>query len=166
MTSCVLADVAALAATDVARNVHLSRSLGEGEIRGAETHLGALAKELLYKVVQSLLQVGKRNVFVDIKALNLVEDAMGAGRDGLVAEHSARGDDADGRLVGLHHADLHARGVGTQQHIRGLVDIGLLADKEGVLHVACRMVEREVQGGEHVIVVLNLGTFGDGEAEM
>ena len=142
----MLADVAALAATDVARDVHLRRSLGEGEIRGTETNLGALAEELLHKVIQGLFQVGKRDVLIDVETLYLMEDAVGAGRDGLVAEHTTRGDDADGRLMGLHHADLHTRGVGAQQHIRSLVDIGFLADEEGVLHVAGRMVEREVQG--------------------
>ena len=162
----MLADVAALAATDVARDVHLGRGLGEGEIGRTETHLGAFAEELLHEVVQGLLQVGKGDVLVDVKALNLVENAVGAGRDGFVAEHAARGDDADRRLMGLHHANLHTRGVGAQQHIRSLVDIGFLADEEGVLHVAGGMVEREVQGREHVVVVLNLRTFGDGEAEM
>jgi len=103
----VLADVAAFAATNVARDVHLRRGLGEGEIRRTETHLGALAEELLYEVIQGLLQVSKRHVLVDIQALYLMEDAVGASRDGLVAEHTARGDDADRRLVGLHHADLH-----------------------------------------------------------
>ena len=117
-------------------------------------------------MVQGLLQVGERDILVDVETLDLMEDAVGAGRDGFVAEHTARSDDADGRLVGLHHADLHARGVGAQQHIRCLVDIGLLADEEGVLHVAGGMVEREVQGREHMVVVLNLGTFGDGEAEV
>ena len=162
----MLADVAALATTDVARDVHLSRGLGEGEIRRTETHLGAFAEELLHEVVQGLLQVGKGDVLVDVEALNLMEDAVGASRDSLVAEHTARGDDADGRLVGFHHADLHARGVGAQQHIRGLVDIGLLADEEGVLHVTSGVVEREVQGREHVVVVLDLGAFGNGEAEV
>ena len=162
----MLADIAALAATDVARDVHLCRGLGEGKIGRAETHLSALAKELLHEVVQGLLQVGKGDILVDVEALNLMEDTVGAGRDGLVAEHAARGDDADGRLVGLHHANLHTRGVGAQQHIRGLVDIGLLVDEEGVLHVAGGMVEREVQGREHVVVVLDLWTFGDGEAEV
>ena len=91
---------------------------------------------------------------------------MGSGRYGLVAEHAARGDDADRRLVGLHNANLNARGMSAQQHIRGLVDIGLLADEEGVLHVAGGMVEWEVQGREHVVVILDLRTFGDGKAKV
>ena len=109
----VLADVAALATTDVARDVHLRRGLGEGEIRGTETHFGALTEELLHEVVQGLLQVGKGDAFIDVKTFNLMEDAVSAGRYGFVAEYAARSDDADRRLMGLHHADLHTRGVGT-----------------------------------------------------
>ena len=88
-----------------------------------------------------------------------MEEAVGTGADGLVAIDATRADDADGRLLFLHHACLHAGGVGTQD------DVGVCLDEEGVLHIASRMVVGEVHGAIDVPVVLHLGTFGEGEAE-
>ena len=43
--------------------------------------------------------------------------------------------------------------------------VGALLDEECVLHVACGVFGREVQGREHVPVVLDLGPLGHGVAQ-
>ena len=88
-----------------------------------------------------------------------MEEAVCAGADGLVAIYATRADDADGRLLLLHHAALDGAGVGAQYHV------GVSLDEEGVLHVACRMVIGEVHGAEHVPVVLHLRTVGQAETQ-
>ncbi len=156
----VLAERAALAAADVARHVHLRRRLGEGEEGGAQADAGLLAEELLGEVEQRLLHVGEGDVLVDIQAFHLVEDAVGAGGDDLVAEDTARADDADGRLPFLHGAHLQRGSVRAQG------DVGLLLDEEGVLHVAGGVLLREVERREDVPVVLDVGTIDGGEADL
>ena len=88
-----------------------------------------------------------------------MEDAVGAGGYGLVAEHPARADDPDGRLAGLHSPYLHRTGVGAEQY---RIDSG--GDEECVLHISGRMIRREVEGLEDVMVVLYLGAFCQGIA--
>ena len=73
---------------------------------------------------------------------------------GLVgAVHATRADDADGRLAGGHDAGLHRGGVGAQHDV--------VIHVEGVLGVARRMVLRDVQQLEVVVVVLHLGALHD-----
>ena len=81
-----LADIAALAAADVAADVHLCAGLGEGEVGGTHADLGVRAEHLAHEDQNRLLEVGEGYVFVNVQALYLVEDAVGAGRDGLVAD--------------------------------------------------------------------------------
>ena len=61
-------------------------------------------------------QVGHRDAPVDDQALDLVEHRQVGGVGRVPAVGAARGDDVDGRLLGLHHVDLHVRRVGPQQH--------------------------------------------------
>ena len=155
----VLAQGAPFAAADVARHVHLRRRLREREVGGAQADARVLAEHLLGKVHQCLLHIGEGDVLVDVQPFHLVEDAVCAGGDGLVAEHAARADDADGRLLLLHRAHLQGGGMRAQR------DVGLLVDEEGVLHVAGGMLLREVERREDVPVVLDVGTGDGGEAD-
>ena len=81
----VLAEAATLAATDVAGDIHLGAGLREGEVAGTKANLRVGAKHLAGKGEQHLLQVGEAHALVHIQALHLVEEAVGTGRDGLVA---------------------------------------------------------------------------------
>ena len=92
-----------------------------------------------------------------------MEETVGTGSDGLVAVDASRADDADGRLLGLHHTGLHTRCVGAQNHVLGHV-VGMLRYEECVLHVAGRMVGSKVHLGEHVQVVFHLRAVGQYEA--
>lgn len=49
-----LANIAALAATDVARDIHLCRRFGKGEIRRAETYLCLFAEHFLSEIEEGL----------------------------------------------------------------------------------------------------------------
>lgn len=92
-----------------------------------------------------------------------MEKAVGARRYGLVAVDAARAYHTDWGLGGLHHACLHRACVAAQQYVLGDV-VGVLLNEEGVLHVAGWMVGGKVHLGEHVQVVLRLGSVGKNEA--
>ena len=95
----------------------------------------------------------------DAEAFDLMEYAVCAVRYGLVAEYASRADDADRGFAALHGAHLYRRGVCTEQYV------GVLLDEERILHIACGVLGREVQGREYVPVVLDFGAFGDGIAQ-
>ena len=81
----------------------------------------------------------------------------------ILAVGLAGNDDADRRLLRLHRADLHRRGVGAQ-HLALAVCVRI--EEERVVHLAGRMTFGEVQRGEIVIVGLDIRTFGDREAHV
>ena len=68
-----------------------------------------------------------------------------------------------GGFCAQHGAHLHRRGVGAQQHARA---VRLRVEEERVVHVARRMVFREIELGEVVVVGLDVRPFGDGEAHV
>src|SRR5574340_617927 len=150
------------AATDfqpaaVPAHVHLGRWLGEREERGAETHAQIIAlKEALQEILHHALEVGEADLFIDPQALDLVEHRRMSGI-GIDAVDAPGRDDLQRRLVRLHVAHLHRRGVGTQHMLR--------IDVEGVVHRARRMVFRDVQRGEVVEVVLDLRAGRDGKTQ-
>ena len=83
---------------------------------------------------------------------------MAARRNGFVAEHAARRNDADRRRARLHGADLDVGRVGAQR------PVGVSGQKEGVLHVAGRVFRRKIQGRKVVPVVLHFGSLSNGKA--
>ena len=105
--SSVLAESTAFSSTDVARDIHLRRRLGEREIRRTQADFSAFAEHLLCEEQQYLLQVGERHLLIDIKALHLMEEAVGTCRDGLVTVDASWANDAYRRLLTLHHTALH-----------------------------------------------------------
>ena len=94
----MLAEATTLTATDVAGNVHLRTWLCEWEIAWTQTNLGVCSEHLTGKGQKDLLQVGKGNVLVDIESFYLMEEAVCACRNSLVAVNASRADDADWRL--------------------------------------------------------------------
>ena len=84
-----------------------------------------------------------------------------AGVEGLVAIRATGSDHVDRRIVGLHRADLHRRGVRAQHHLLGLTQ----PDVESVLHRAGGVRRRDVERLEVVPVVLDLGSLGDAVPE-
>ena len=91
-----------------------------------------------------------------------MEDAVSTCRYGLVAEHTAGSDDADRRFVVFHNTHLHRRRMRTQSHL--LLSF-LLLDKEGVLHIAGRVVVWKIKSREQMPIILNLNRFRDCKAD-
>jgi len=73
-----------------------------------------------------------------------------------------RNDHTDGGLLIFHDPDLDRGGVCPEQD--ATVFLIRLFNEKRVLHVASRMVRREVQGGEIVPVVFNLRALSDFKA--
>ena len=131
-------------------HVHLGRGLGEGEIAGAEAHR-QIPEELLQEGGHGAAQVAEIQALVDGQHLHLVKHRRVGGIHGIAAIHPAGGHDPHRWGVVLQMADLHRRGVGAQQlAVRQI---------EGVLHVPRRVVGRDVEGSEVVVVGLDLGAL-------
>ena len=160
----VFAEAASLAAADIAADVHLGTRLGEWEVTRAEAYLRVGTEHLTGKGEQHLLEVGEADVPVYIEPFYLMEEAVGACRDGLVAVDAARTEHADRRLVGRHIMCLVVGSMAAEKHVLRHVHRIAALDEEGVLHIARRMVGGEVQHGEHVLVVVNLRTLIEREA--
>ena len=170
----MLAEVAALAAAHVAAHVHLAAGLGEGEEVRAVARLAILAKHALNKVVERALKIAKGDALVDDQALDLVElrQVAGVGRVGTV--DGTRADHVDGRLLRLHGVDLHARGLGAQQHVGLAVGVslgvrdaaGVVVDHvEGIAGRAARVIHGRVERGEVVVGSIDHGAGLDGVAD-
>ena len=89
----------------------LTSTSAEGSVKGkkcgriARAPVGA--EHLAHEVLERALQVAERDALVDDESLDLVELRQMA-RVGDVAPVDPAGhDDVDGRLLRLHHADLH-----------------------------------------------------------
>ena len=138
-----------------ALDVHFGRRLGEREVGRPEPQSARLLEELLGKAGQDALQVREADVLVDHEALDLMEHRRV--RDIRVAPvHGARRDHADRHALQLHRPDLHRRGMGPQQLA--------VAEIEGVVHRARRVVGGDVERLEVVEVVLDLGPLGHAES--
>ena len=147
---------------DVAAHVNLARRLGERKVGRTHPDLGVRPEHLTGEKKDRLLEVGERHVLVNVKALDLMEDAVRTGGDRLVPEHASRADHTDRKLHGLHRADLDGRRMRSEQQ-RVRMACG---HEESVLHVSRWVVQREIQSLEHMIVVLNLRALGHIIAEL
>ena len=98
------------------------------------------AEHLLGKEQKYLLEVGETDFLIDIQSLYLMEETVGTSRDGLIAIHTTWAEHTNGGLLLFHHTSLNRTGVGTED------DVWMCLDKERVLHVAGRMIVREVHG--------------------
>src|SRR5690242_9993821 len=156
------ADTTSLAVAEDAAHRQLGRRLGVGEVVGAEAGAdGLVVEQALHEHLDGAEQVGQGDATVDGETLHLVEHGRVAGPGCLVAVRAPGRDDVDGRLVRFHRADLHRRGVGSQQHLL----VAAQPYVQGVLHGARRVRGRDVERLEVVPVVLDLRTFGDAVSE-
>ena len=145
----LLADPAALALAEDAVHVHFDAGLGERKVAAPDAHLPVFPVHLAGEFANGADQVGDADPVTHRQPLHLEELVLGAGRDLLVAVALAGQDDPDGmRMLLTHAADLSRRGMGAEHH--------LLVDPDGVPHVPRRMVRRNVQQLEIVLVRLHL----------
>ena len=143
------AATATLATAEHAAHVHFGRRLREREEARAETGLDAFAEQLVHEHLQHSLQVCKADVFVNHQTFALLEH-RGVGRIVVDAEHVARSNHAERRLVRFHVVDLRAGGVRTQHY--------LVVHVERVLHVAAWVVRRRIESLEVVPVRFDVAT--------
>ena len=147
----------------VALDIDLEGRLGEREEGRAEAHRHVVdLEEGLAELFEHPAHVGDIRRLVDDEAFDLMEHRR-MGRVAILPVGLAGNDDADRRLLRLHGADLHRRGV-RAQHLALALFVRL--EEEGVVHLAGRMTFGEVQRGEIVIVGLDIRTFGDREAHV
>ena len=90
-----------------------------------------------------------------------MEYAVCAGTDCLIAEHTSRRDNADGRFVVFHDPYLHRRGMGSECH---LLFAFLFLYEESVLHVSGWMVWWEIECREKVPIIFYLNRFSHSKA--
>ena len=152
------ADAAARAVADKAVDVQLESRLHEGKEAGAQADFHVACEDLREEGFLEVDEVGHGDAGADEHAFHLVEHRFMRGVGGFASEHFARGDEAEGRgFLGFHAPNLDGGGVGAQQVLHVL-------EPEGVLHVPRRVGFGDVQGGEVVPVVLNVGSVEDVEA--
>jgi hypothetical protein len=94
------------------------------------------------------------------QALDLVEDRAVGGVERVAAEALARAHHVQRQRAGQHRPDLYRRGVGAQHH-PGPIGAAGPRDEERVLHLAGRVIGREVERVEVVPLGLGLGPLGD-----
>ena len=99
---------------------------------------------------------------VDDKALDLMEHRR-MRLVGIAAVGAAWDDHPDRRLLRQHRAHLDRARMGAQ-NFAGPIRAGV--EKEGVVHVARRMIRRKVQFRKIIIVALDIRPFGDGKAHV
>ncbi len=119
----------------------------------AEADSRILAENALCELRKSSLEIGKGNALVDRQALDLVEDRAVGCIDLIGAVDTAGCDHADRDASPLHLVDLNAGGLRAKQHVA--------IDVERILLVLCRVVRRDVQGFEVVVVLLDLRSVDD-----
>src|ERR1700731_473884 len=146
-----------------AGDVELDARLGKREIAGPEARFHAGAKKLFYEIFDSAGEIAEGDVGINGEAFDLVE-GEGMGGVGIVAAIDLAGnDDANGRLLLFHGANLHGRSVRAEK--KGRLRAFRQFQVEGVHVVAHGMEFGNVQGFEIVIRRFNFGAFDDGEAD-
>ncbi len=122
----------------------------------AQQHVAVGAEDRAREREQRALEVGEGHAIVDGKTLHLME-LRRVRRVVVRPVDAAGGDHIDRRRLGDHRAHLHRRGVDAQDRV--VVDVeGVGAGARGVRGVRVERVEV-------VFHELDLGTFGDLEAE-
>ena len=156
----------AFASAEDAGDLDVGAGFGEGEEAWEEAGFDVGTEEGFHGVVERALEIGEGDVGVDAEAFDLVKDGGVGGIGCVVSVDLAGDDDADGRGLGDHGADLHGAGVGAHQQSIAAGTGLLVGDDESVLRVAGGMVFGEVEGFEVVEVGLDLGAEVGAVAEM
>ena len=144
-----LATTATLATAEHAAHVHFCGRFREREEARTEASLDACTKEFVHEHLEHALEVGEANVFVNDKTFALLEHRSVCCIV-IDAEHVARSNHAERRLVRFHVVNLGARCVRAEHD--------LVVHVERVLHVAARMVRRSVERFKVVPIRFDVAT--------
>ena len=147
-----------------AGDVDLGARLSEREEVRAHPDLALVAEDRAREGEQRALEIGERDVVVDGETFELVElGGVGGVRVGPV--YAAGHDGVERWRLELHRPDLNRRGVDAQQRRLGIENVSHRLDVERVAQQPRGMHRREVQRVEVVVDGLDLGSFGDVEAQ-
>ena len=108
--------------------------------------------------------MSQMNAFVDDKPLNLMEHRC-VRRIAVAAIHTARRDDANGRFLRRHGADLDGRCVRAQNHFLAIA-CHFVREVKSIMHGACRMRLWNIERSEIVPVVFNFWPFGHSKSHI
>ena len=148
LTTNTAANTPAVSALDI----HFRGRFREREIGGPKTYRQIRLEKRFEELIYRPFEVGKTDSLVDHQALDLMEH-RGVGEVGITAIHPARTDYANRRRLLLHNADLNRRSMSSQN--------SSFVNVEGVMHGPSRVVGRDIQRFEIVVIVLNLGASSD-----
>ena len=144
-------ETAAFSAAFKAGYVHLCAWLCKREMMRTEFCFCFRSEQFSCKLLKSSFQICKSNIFVNYKALDLMEGRRMGSVYLIRTEHSSRSDHADWQLAFLHGTGLYRRCLRTKQN--GAVN------KKCILLISCRMVLRNIQLGKVIVCILYLRTF-------
>ena len=156
------ANCTALSTAQETFDVELGGWFGEREERSPETGAGVLPKQTPGHIGQRAFQVAEGDAGSNRQAFQLVELGLMAGVRLLVAVAHPRQDDTHGRRVPADYGPNTPRmawicpGEVCVRMTIGIVAASLGLDEIGILHVACRMADREVEQLEVVFIALDL----------
>ena len=139
-------------------DVEFGRWFREREVGGAQAGVDFGAEEGVHELVDGASQVTHGDALVDDKAFELVERRQVGGIGRVGAEGASGSDDVDRRLLVLHSADLHRRGVRPQHDLFGFTKV----HEDGVEAAPSRVPFRDVERLEVVPGGLDLGALGHG----
>src|SRR5574344_704736 len=88
-----------------------------------------------------------------------MKDAMGTGSNSFITENATRADNTNRGLMAFHGSHLQSRGMGTQSNIR------ILVNEESILHIACRVLFREIKSSKDMPIVFNIGTGNSAKSD-
>lgn len=155
---------ASVSFTEDALHIDFDGGFGEGEKARSESYIEGLFKELLQEGLEGSFEVGEGNIFADVESFDLVKAGAMCGVDFVASVHGTGGDDAYGRLVCEHGANLNGGGMRSQE---SLSELGVdTFDHEGVLHIARGVIFWEVQCGEVMEVIFDFGSARDDVAHI
>src|SRR6266850_1943055 len=149
-------------AAERARDVEFDRRLGEREIAGPEARIHGRPKKLLYEIFDGAGEIAKSNVRVHGEAFDLVKGEGMRGVRIIAAIDLSGNDDAHGRFLLLHGANLHGRSVRAEKERRRSTFRQFQIERVHV--VADGMEFRNVERFKIVVGRFDFGAFDDGEA--
>src|SRR5581483_1026425 len=100
---------------------------------------------------------------VDIHSLKLMESMFMAGIEILIAERPSGYEDGDrlacGQVLLVLRKDTVLHGARMSWRNKRLTVLIGLSGHKGIVIVACRVTFGEIEGSEHMIIIVNLTTF-------
>ncbi len=106
----------------------------------------------MQKITEQALEIGKADIAIHHETFYLMEHRR-MGDIGITAIHPSRCDGTQRWFTVFHYTNLYRRGMGTQH--------GMLIKIKGIVHGARRMIFRNIQRGEIVIIILDLRSLSD-----